>query len=231
MLKYLMIRPLLTAAIEYYLAYLVYTQGKYQKKAFFLILFFLATYQLGEVLIFATNGGMVGFRVAYAATTMLPPLGIYLLEQMTKKRYGYVFFQVISLFFVGYILVTPQIAAHFELGQYCVRVFEYAPIFKNYWLAYYQGTLVAAMGVLLWEIWRNTDKKLVERLKTVLLAYISFDGVALLVSALVPWFKPSIASLMCALALCAAFLFASLALEKKLVKKQHQFKWTLAECS
>jgi hypothetical protein len=224
-----MIRPLITAALEYYLAYLIITRGKYQKKTFFWVLFFLASYQLGEVVIFLTEGGMLGFRIAYIATTMLPPLGVLLIEKMTKKNYGYVFFQVLSLFFISFIMVTPQIALNFELGQFCVRIFEYHPIFANYWLAYYQGTLLFSMMVMVWEIWKNTDKKLVERLKVVLLGYISFDGVALLIGAVVPWFKPSIASLMCALALCASFLFASLALEKKLVKKMPQGKWGIAE--
>jgi hypothetical protein len=210
-----MIRPIITAAIEYLLAYQVYKYGKYQKTAFFWVLFFLASYQLGEVFIFLTNGSVGAFRLAYVSTTLLPPLGIYLLEKMTKKNYGSLLFQVIALGFVVFILTTPQVALNFSFGQFCVRVHEYHPIMVQYWTKFYQGTLLYSMLIMVWEIWNNADKKLVEKMKLLLIAYFSFDGLAIFIATLVPWFQPSVASLMCALALIASFIFADLSLEKK----------------
>lgn len=207
-----MIRPLLTAIIEYFLAILVIRYGKGNRKIIALVLFLLATYQLGELLIFLTNGGEIGFKVAYVATTLLPPLGILLAERILKRSFGYPIFQLISLGFVVFILFTPQIAVNFEIGAYCIRVFEYAPFLKQYYFLYYQGTLMYTMLILVIGILRSKDGVIRSVLQKMLLAYLSFDLVAILIMYFIPSFAPSSASLMCALALLAAFIFTRMSL-------------------
>jgi hypothetical protein len=207
-----MIRPLLTAIIEYLLATLVIRYGKSNRKIIALVIFLLATYQLGELLIFLTNGGEIGFKVAYVATTLLPPLGVLLTERVLKRSCGYPIFQLISLGFAVFILFTPQVAVDFEIGAYCIRVFEYAPFLKQYYFLYYQGTLMYTMFVLLIGILRSKDNVIRSSLQKLLLAYLSFDLVAILIMSFIPSFIPSSASLMCALALFAAIIFAKMSL-------------------
>ncbi len=207
-----MIRALLTCLIEYFLAYLVYKHGSAHKNVVSLLLFFLATYQLGEVIIFATNGNEIGFKVAYASTTLLPPLGVLLLQKITKKQFGYAFFQFVALLFVAYILIIPRVALSFELTPMCVRIYEYDPILTSYWFLYYQGTLVLTMLGIIWSYFRLKDKKLKHELKLFLLAYLSFDGVLITLALIFPWFWASSASLMCALALIAAFILARISM-------------------
>jgi hypothetical protein len=207
-----MIRPLLTAFIEYVLAYIVFKNGKVHKNIISALLFFLATYQLGEVIIFLTKGHEIGFKVAYVATTLLPPLGVLLIQRILKKPIGYILFQLISLAFVGYILFIPQVALKFELGPYCVRIFEYEKVLTQYWFLYYQGTLLYAMMAMLWGIRTTKEAEVKSLLQHVLFAYLTFDAGALLIAYTIPWFGPSTASLMCAMALIASFILSKISL-------------------
>jgi hypothetical protein len=207
-----MIRPLLTAFIEYVLAYIVFKNGKVQKNVIAATLFFLATYQLGEVLIFLTNGHEVGFKVAYIATTLLPPLGVLLIQKIIKKPIGYIFFQLLGLGFVSYILFIPHVALKFEFGQFCIRIFEYEKILSQYWFVYYQGTLLFTMMAMLWGIRNAKEAETKSLLQHILFAYLSFDAGALIIAYTIPWFGPSTASLMCAMALVASFIFSKIAL-------------------
>lgn len=210
-----MIRALLTCFIEYYLAYLVYKKGSSHKNIISLLLFFLATYQLGEVVIFATNGNEVGYKLAYVSTTLLPPLGVLLLQKITKKQFGYPIFQLIALLFVGYILYIPSVALNFELTTMCVRVYEYDAILTQFWFLYYQGTLILTMLGIIWSIFKVKNDKAKDELKLFLLAYLSFDGVLIAIASIFPWFWASSASLMCALALIAAFILARISMGTK----------------
>ncbi len=207
-----MIRPLATALIEFILAFLVFKYGKVHKNVFSAVLFFLAAYQLGEVVIFATGGNEIGFKIAYVSTTLLPPLGVLLLERITKKFLGYPFFQLLGIGFALYILYIPAVALHWELGPFCVRIFTYDAILANFWTYYYQGTLFYSIGLMLWGIWRSKSTEVQSLLRNVLIGYLSFDGLTFLITYFVPSLQFSTASLMCALALIAAFIFARISL-------------------
>lgn len=210
-----MIRPLLTACIEYILALVVFKNGKNYKNIIAVVLFFLASYQLGEVFIFMTSGQPWAFKFAYVSTNLLPPLGVLLISRMIKKPVGYIGYalvQLVALAFAVYIISIPQVAVKWELGQFCVRIFEYDTVISNYWLLYYQVTLMVTMLVAFFGyIFVHNSKKRNDLMWT-LIAYISFNGGSILISTLNPWFGPSIASLMCALALIASFIFAKIAL-------------------
>lgn len=207
-----MIRPILTAVIEYTLAFIVFKYGKNHKNIIALVLFLLASYQLGEVLVFMTNGEQWAFKVAYVSTTLLPPLGVLLVSRIMKKQLGYILFQLVSLGFVAYMILTPQIILKFEFGQFCIRILEYTPIISQYWLYYYQGTLMFTMLAGFIGYLSSHNNIIKDRLKWILIAYFSFDGISIAMVYIEPWFGPSSASLMCALALFAAFIFTKISL-------------------
>lgn len=211
-----MIRPIITAMIEYLLTYLTLRYGTVHKRLIASILFLLASYQVGEVLIFATNGQQFAFKVAYVATTLLPPLGVLLVSRIIKKPIGYVFFQLLSLLFVAFIIWTQQVVLKFEFGQFCVRIFEYNPVISCYWVDYYQGTLTYTMAVTAVSLFLQKDKGIKHQLKWILSAYLIFDGLALVVAYVNPWFGPSLASLMCAMALIAAIIFTKISSPKNI---------------
>lgn len=219
-----MTRALITAGIEYFLAYVVFRYGKAYKDVVGWILIFLATYQLGEVLIFYSHGSALAFKVAYVSTTLLPPLGILLVSQILKKELGYRLFQSISALFVLFILLTPSVAVQFSLTRCCVQVLEYVPIMRDYWLSYYQGALVFAMGAALLGYVMEKDTIVRKDLLTVLLAYLSFDGIAMVLYWLLPTVRDSVASVMCALAVFAAFLLARIPLKDLRFEVQKRYK-------
>jgi hypothetical protein len=217
-----MIRPFLTFVIEYFLVFLVIRYGKVHKWVFAAVLFLLATYQLGEFIIFVTGGNIIGFKIAYVATTLLPPLGVLLIERITKKQFGYFIFQLLALVFAFYILIIPEIALKYEFGPFCIRIFQYEQVIANYWSYYYQGTLMYSMFLMIWGIFRAKTEKVRLQLKLILLGYFSFNGLAIVITYFIPWFQYSTASLMCALALIAAFIFTKVALAENLSTLQDQ---------
>ena len=211
-----MLRPIFTAIVEYILAFLVFKYGKVHKNIFSVILFLLATYQLGEVVIFLTNGNEIGFKIAYVATTLLPPLGVLLIERIMKKKYGYPLFQLVGIGFALYMLIVPAIALKFELGPFCVRVFQYDYIITSYWGIYYQATLFYSMALMMWGIFRSKSKNIQSILINILLGYLTFNVLTFVITYFVPWLQYSSASLMCALALISAFIFTKISLAENL---------------
>jgi hypothetical protein len=209
-------RPLLTAIVEYILVYVVLKHGKEHKRIIASVLFFLASYQLGEFLVFMSNGEQLAFKVAYISTTLLPPLGVLLVSRVLKRQLGYFFFQSLSIIFVIFMLLTPQIILSFDFVRCCIQVNEYHPLLGQYWMQFYQGTLMFTMLAAFLGYVFTTSKKIKNQLKWILFGYFAFDGVAMILYFANPGVRSSIASLMCALAIFAAFIFAKVALGNNL---------------
>lgn len=212
-----MVRPLITFIIEITLTIYVFKKGRVLPKTFAMVLFFLALYQLGEVVIFLTNGGYEGIQIAYGATTMLPPLGILLLQQVNNKRYGYLIFQALSLIFVGYFLTNPTIVGSLKLGRYCIKVENSNSEIKSLWGYYYQITLLITMIINAISYFKAENPLKRKLLKQIFIAYSSFALVANVLVNIIPELQASIASLMCALALIAAVIFSRISLNKEFV--------------
>jgi hypothetical protein len=216
-----MIRPLLTAITEYLLAFYILKRGKNFSKTFFLILFFLATYQLGEVILFATDGNRFGLQVSYFATTMLPPLGLLLLERIVDKKLGYTLIQIIGSAFALTFLISPDIIANFSLGDYCVMIESYGSNFTTAWTVYYLTVVSYTMVLILYFIWKSKKRELKNFLWKLFFGYNTFFTTALLIVILFPGFQPKGASLMCALGFFGALVFAWISLGKKQVKTKN----------
>ena len=198
--------------VEYFLAYRVYKEGKKYRNVIFFILVFLATYQLGEFVLFLTNGNYIGFRIAYFSTTLLPPLGVLLVQKMTNKNYYYEVFQFVGAFFALLFLIGPKLILDYKIMTYCIKVYSYHPMISKFWGGYYQFSLLFIVGVSLYHFLRNRNTKVVSDLKYVLFPVIFFDFGSLLLARINPVLSNSIASLMCAMALVAAITWGKLSL-------------------
>jgi len=206
------IRAIFTAAIEYLLAVLVLKHGKIYPRIFFWILFFLASYQFGEFLVFATGGNVWGLRIAYFSTTMIPALGLILVEKITGKKYGSAFFQLLGILFAMNFLFNHDIAFGYTLDRFCIHMNEGSTRIFNVWSVYYQIVLVFTMIVMLINYLKSEDEATKSIMLRLLIAYTSFDFVSMLFVRMVPQYQPAIASVMCALAVFAAFVFANISL-------------------
>jgi hypothetical protein len=218
-----MIRPLITALIEYMLCGLVLLKGKRYKKVIATLLFFLASYQLGEVLLFLTDGNDIGIRISYFSTTLLPPLGLLLLERINKKRYGYPLIQAIGVFFALSFFVSPELVGKYVINDYCISVFGSNDTIYRWWQTYYQGVLTLLIIIGLYNFIKEHRRRIrssnvnlkgsgIKGKENLLVAIsvISFDIPALLLSSTFPYFEDKIASLMCALAFFASFIYFKL---------------------
>jgi hypothetical protein len=205
-----MYRAILTAAIEYTLAYIVFKKGKTAPKVIALMLFFLASYQLGEVIMFASDGSGIGFRIAYFSTTLLPPLGLELVERITKKPHYYLPLQIIGFVFALIFLIQPGILAGFERETCCFIAANYTNI-GTYWAYYYQGTLFFTMIAIMINLFMNYSREIKVKLSYLLLGYIIIE-MGVFIANFVPALNMAHASVMCAVAFFAALLFTKIGL-------------------
>ena len=161
----------------------------------------------------------IGIRVAYFSTTMLPPLGVLFLQNHTNREYGYKLIQAVGLVFAVLFFVNPSVIGSYQIsssGQ-CIQMSYIDGYIMSAWAFYYQGVLLYSMAIAVWEVMRNKkkvnmeSKKYYNMLKQFFIAYVSFDIVAITIAKIDPQFAPRVASLMCALAVFAAFIFTNIA--------------------
>lgn len=215
-----MIRAAVIAAIEYILAVVVLWKGKLYPKICAALLFFLAGYQLGELVLFVTNGAPAGIRIAYFSTTLLPPLGLLLVEKISGKKLGFPYFMAAGLFFAVCYALFPYIAGTVELTSCCVRMSNRVTVLPTLWSYYYIGTLIYTMLLMLFFAFQSKAKWISKTLLILFMAYASFFFVSTAVIFIWPERRPSYASLMCALAVGAAITIAALSLTSKYPKRK-----------
>lgn len=211
-----MIRSLLTAAIEYFLAVSVLKHGKIYPRVFFWVLFFLATYQFGEFFVFATNGNIWGFRIAYFSTTMLPAFGLIIVEKITGKKYGSTIAQLLCIIFGFNFLFSREITFGYELDRFCIHMNAFSAGIFRVWSTYYQFVLMFTMIVMLVNYLKAETQKVRSIMAQLLIAYVSFVLVSVLFIRIAPQYRSATASIMCALAIFAAFIFANISLDREL---------------
>lgn len=201
-------RSLLFAIIEYSLAALVLWKGRTHKKTIALILFFLAGYQLGEF-IFLKFDSSFGIQFALFSTTLLPPLGLYLVEYWRERKYFYAVSQIISIVFALAFLLIPDLMTG---TQRCFCLVKYTQSiatnsFLTVWGMYYIGSLTLALVLAASNYIREKRKGMKKFNLMVFLAYASFFPTSYIMVILFPDVNAhDLASLMCALAIFAAFI-------------------------
>jgi hypothetical protein len=204
----LILRPLITAIIEYLLAYRVFKKGHILPIATSLFLISLATYQFGEYL-FLSQNDRTWFAISLFATTMLPPYGLLLVEKLSHKHTFYILFLIASaLFGLTFILVPSVVPGANECNCFAKidssTLVGWEKIFFTNWGIYYFSSLALTMVLMLWHIFRkNGDTK---NLTLLLIGYFSFFPFSYFVIHFWGVNGGLIASVMCALAIICAFI-------------------------
>jgi len=214
-------RSLIFALAEYGLIIPVQKYGKYQKNLISAILFFLASYQLGEF-IFLSELSHFGIRIAIFSTTMLPPLGVFLIERLSGRNLGGRIFLAIGTTFALILLLVPGVI---QASQDCFCLVKYAaytnasnPLIMV-WGTYYLSTLTFSMYILGREIYRNKVRKHRKHMILALIAYASFYPTSYLYTVLTGTDLGLLASFMCALALLTAVIMATISIRYEKLKK------------
>ncbi len=203
------LRPLITALIEYTFAGLSLKYGKFYPKLAAVFFVLLGTYQLGEFILFSTKYDKFSVNLSFFSTTLLPPLGIFFLQKVMNKKLGYILFQVVGLFFALTVVIKPNI---FENTDECYCFAKYAVTqeeswhndFADAWAIYYAFSLLYAMTLAgLFALPDKFEKKR-PALLHLFFAYVSFFPTSYFLVRIFDWNTGYLASIMCALAIFGA---------------------------
>jgi len=205
----LIYRSILFALFEFFLILAILRHGKFQVRLIGLLLFFLAGYQLGEFIFLSTNNS-VGIQLATISTTLLPPLGLAVVEKIVKKNYGALALQILGIFFVLIFIFNPNILTGSK-EYYCLVKYSTISDLANpiifAWGAYYLSTLTYTVIVLIKNILNKQNMKVKKILTLALISYICFYPISYLLAVFFNLNLGILASLMCALAIiCAGFM-------------------------
>ena len=200
---------LATFIVEIFLAafvFIIYRATAFGRWAGVLLLL-LATFQISEYQICVAPDALWWPQIGFAAITLIPVCGLYLISLVTKKTHFLSVGIVMSAAFMIYFLFVPHsITSAFCGGNYVI--FE-APQ-SSYMLfgLYYFGFLMLA----LWEAFEKITE-LGEQSKTrrvlqwFIAGYLSFLLPMAIVYVTLSPARSAIASIMCGFALVLAFIF------------------------
>lgn len=172
----------------------------------------LATFQLAEYNVCEGSFGLdsTGWaKLGYVAITLLPPLGIHLINRLSndKRQWPVVAGYSLGASFVGlFLFATNGISAGTCLGNYVI--FEQAPGSGLWYGAYYYGLLVVALayGSMRTKAVKQTNIK--KSLYSLMIGYLAFMVPTTFVNIIDPSTIAGIPSIMCGFAVIMA-LFIS----------------------
>jgi hypothetical protein len=171
-------------------------------------LFFLALFQLSEFTVCGatTMSADLWSRIGFIAITMLPPLGIHLISEVTKRVSPWLVglaYSTGAALAIIFSLSGPAFNGHVCAGNYAI--FQLAPHLGGVFFAYYYGWLLLGIGLSLYFSVRATmaiRKVLVYQV----FGYLSFLLPTGIVNALNPQTIAGIPSVMCGFAVIYAIV-------------------------
>ncbi len=212
-----MYRPLVTAIIEFSLGAYVYKKGKFQKNLISIFLVMLGSYQLGEFIMFASDGGQEGTNMAFFATTLLPPFGVMLVEKLTKENWGSVIFWL-----AGVVLALTFLL--FDVKEFVEETSCFAKFmntsndwseFTMAWSIYYLVGLTYVTFLSWYLSYSKEFRNVAASLKSITIAYITFYPLSFFLVWLFNLELQYVFSIMCGLAIFAAFIIARISFVQK----------------
>ncbi|MFP4402440.1 MAG: hypothetical protein ACLFPL_04380 [Candidatus Nanoarchaeia archaeon] len=156
------LRPIIIFIIEIFLCFLILkTNSRIKLQAFFLVLF-LALYQLGEVLIIFTQSVFANI-FAFSATSLLPVIGLILLEKINYNNIRYTpFLFVVPAAYIIIALINPVIFTPLSI-DYCFIKFgnliENSKIYFSWSTIYYLPLLLVGLVAAFIGFLFNKDKE------------------------------------------------------------------------
>lgn len=214
----LILRPFLTAVLEYFLAFKVFKKHGLLPITTTLFLVALATYQFGEFLFFLDMQNRVWLAISLFSTTMLPPYGLLLIEKLSHRKTFYMLFFIASLLFgLTFVFIPSVIPAASECN--CFAKLNSSSleglnlIFFRTWGWYYFLSLALSMLLISWHIIkRHGDTK---NLTWLFWGYLSFFPASFFLIYATNSDTGIISSVMCALAIFTAFIVTHISADNK----------------
>lgn len=175
------------------------------------ILLFLATFQLSEYFVcggLGVNAAMWS-RIGYIAITMLPALGIHLIQRIARLKtvapvvfsYGLAAFWIVLFGFSETAFTGHQCAGNYVIFQLREGV-------GGWYFVYYYALLFMGIGVAVHKAGLIKDRATKEALYGMALGYLVFLVPTTVVNTLNPSTMLGIPSIMCGFAILYAFILA-----------------------
>ncbi len=170
----------------------------------------LAIFQLAEFNVCEGAAGLGGFysRLGYIAITLLPPLGLHLVQTIAQRGSKYVVWAAYASgagFALIFGLSSTAFQSHICGGNYAV--FQLAPGLGGIYFTYYYFWLLVGIGLCLYYSVSATQK-IREALVLQTFGYLSFVLPTGIVNAINPSTINGIPSIMCGFAVIYALILA-----------------------
>jgi hypothetical protein len=184
------------------------------------ILLLLAIFQMAEYQVCGRSGGVsIASRIGYMAITILPPIGIHIIANVTnriRREVVWLAYTSGAAFALTFGLGKTTFASHVCAGNYAI--FQLAPGLGGFFLAYYYFWLIVGILSSLF-IGIDSDKKTRQTLTYLIFGYLVLLIPTGIVNALNPQTIAGIPSIMCGFAivyaLALSFGIAPLTLQKR----------------
>jgi hypothetical protein len=202
---------LLTFIIEFALAiYILFTAKlKASSTLIILILIVLGIFQLAEYQV-CSNRSLIWMKMGYVAITLLPSLGMHLINLIIKKSwYNYVSYGLATLFIGAFLISTMSIQTAVCGGNYIMTTIN-KNVLSHYFTYYYY--LMLLFGLIISFRFMNSQKKdPTGKLETNYLAWIAFGYASFMIPTATVYFlsqsaRSGIPSIMCGFAIFLAII-------------------------
>lgn len=212
-----------TFIIEAFLAaylFLRYKMTLLIKLAIFMLLS-LATFQLAEYMVCEgdQSNAMAWSRIGYVAITLLPAIGVHIVQIMTRSKamWAVQAAYLLCLAFVITFSFGDAFSGHSCEGNYVI--FQLYSPFGGAFFMYYFTLLI---GTIIWafNVARTATAKLRNALHFYILGYFVFIVPALLINVWKPHTLAGLPSIMCGFAILFALIFTFLVIPRVQDKKQ-----------
>ncbi len=170
------------------------------------ILLALAAFQLAEYNICANQTPLLWAKIGFAATALLPTLGLHLVKIITKsKQRLWLANAVTTLFIAEFILVPGAITSAQCGGNY--NLFTISPRLDILFAVYYPVFLAIAL-VWAFRLLKTAPKPQKRILRWAIIGYLSFIVPTFVIYVLNTTTRAGIASIMCGFAVILAFILS-----------------------
>jgi hypothetical protein len=207
--------PVMLATFVIEIVLLIFTLMRYKKSKpvtlVGLVLFCLAFFQMSEYFVCGGLGldAKLWSRMGFIAITLLPPLGVHIVQVIAKKENRLVTC-VAYLTGIAWVLIFGLSEAAF-VGHMCAgnyAIFQFIPVIAYAYGIYYYGWLVS--GIYLAMKFRRgvKSKKISQALLGIVIGYLLFMAPTGIVNLIDPLSVKSIPSVMCGFAVIYALILA-----------------------
>lgn len=218
--------PVMIATFAIEIALAAYALWRYKwmplTRLAMLMLVALGIFQLAEFMVCRSIGDSLAWsRIGFVAITLLPPLGIHVLQVTTRSVHRIVLglcYATAVAFGAFFLLAGDSFSGHACLGNYVI--FQVAPTAGGLFAAYYYGLLTLALGLGWYQLRQKLKPKVRRAVCGMMLGYSAFILPTIFVNFVHQDTMAGIPSIMCGFAVLFALALGFIVLPASAERKK-----------